>query len=103
MVRGAFAQQSVTGYLKMLRDAPMSGLVKLRCSVATGCGCPLWAVDVDLASPCVKGRYRNIDGAAMAAAPKRSGASMAGRAYVRRHCYREVQKHTTCTQRSRRI
>jgi hypothetical protein len=44
LVRVAFAQQSVTRYLKMLRDAPMSGLVKLRCSVATDCEGRLRAV-----------------------------------------------------------
>ena len=44
LVGVAFAQQSVTRCLKMLRDAPMSGLVKPRCADVTGCGCRLWAV-----------------------------------------------------------
>lgn len=48
MDRVAFAQQSVTCYLKMLRDAPMSGLVKLRCSVATDCEGRLRAVSGSL-------------------------------------------------------
>lgn len=41
---------AITRHLKMLSDAPMAGLVKLRCGIITDCGRRLWAGSVDAAN-----------------------------------------------------